>query len=251
MVESRAGSRGVMKTREERQMKNRIPLAISLAALAVAVLGWTPLGEATTNAIEAQLATNAHFLRGHAPSAKAGKGKIPFAGKNGKLDRSWGAVGPRGPRGPAGAAGPAGPGGPKGDKGDPGPSNVIVRTHDSAVTLPTAGGTNQTIVTMAGIPAGAYELTAKTDVVNFSGTPDFVRCAIVADSTQIGSTTTKAGSAAGASQVASLPVMGGYQAAAPFTAILRCSHDTAIVGMYVESSRLIATAAGAVDIAAG
>jgi hypothetical protein len=34
-------------------MKNRIPLAISLAALAVAVLGWTALGEATTNAIEA------------------------------------------------------------------------------------------------------------------------------------------------------------------------------------------------------
>lgn len=238
-------------------MKNRIPLAISLAALAVAVLGWTALGEATTNAIEAQLATNADFLRGHAPSAKAGKGKIPFAGKNGKLDRSWGAVGPRGLRGPAGAdgapgatgaGGPPGPGGPKGDKGDPGPSNVIVRTHDSAVTLPTAGATNQTIVTMSGIPAGAYELTAKTDVVNF-GTSDFVRCAIVADSTQIGATTTVAGMAAG--QVASLPVMGGYQSAAPFTAILRCSHDSVVAGIYAESSRLIATAAGAVDIAAG
>jgi hypothetical protein len=46
--------------------------------------------------------------------------------------------------------------------------------------------------------------------------------------------------------------MGGYQSGAPFSAILRCSHDnSAVAGIYVESSRLIATAAGAVDIAAG
>jgi hypothetical protein len=147
---------------------------------------------------------------------------------------------------------PAGPKGDKGDKGDLGPSNVIVRTHDSTVVLDPAPGpdTNQTIVTMAGIPAGAYEFSAKTDAVNFSS-PDFVRCAIVADSTQIGATTTRVGAGSGASLVASLPVIGGYQSATSFTARLRCSHDTGMAGISVESSRLIATAVGAIDIAAG
>ena len=147
---------------------------------------------------------------------------------------------------------PTGPKGDKGDKGDPGPSNVIVRTHDSAVTLPTAGGTNQTIITMAGIPAGTYTFEAKTDAVNLAPQgADVVRCSIVADSTEIGATQAAVGIASGASFVESLPVIGGYQSATSLTAILRCLHDTFREGMIVESSRLIATAAGAIDIAPG
>src|SRR3954452_15616420 len=45
--------------------------------------------------------------------------------------------------------------GPPGTPGPRGPSNTIVRTHDSAVVLPLAS-TNQTIVTMSNIPAGSY-----------------------------------------------------------------------------------------------
>jgi hypothetical protein len=101
-------------------MKNRVPVILSATALVVAVLGVTPVGQATSTAIQTHFARNAHFLRGHAPSQKAGKGKIPFAGKNGKLDSSWGAVGPRGPQGPPGANGANGAPGAKGDKGDKG-----------------------------------------------------------------------------------------------------------------------------------
>lgn len=241
-----------------------MPLAISLAALVVAVLGWTPLGEATTNAIETHFAKNANFLQGHAPSAKAGKGKIPFAGKNGKLHPSWGAVGPPGPRGPAGAngangaQGPPGPSGltgaqgAQGPKGDPGPSNAIVRAHDGAVTLATAGGTYQTIITMAGIPAGSYIFFGKTDAVNFSASQDYVRCTILAGATQIGAATARSGNGgSGAVNGVPLTVMGGYQSAVPFTAILRCLHDSTLAGIYMESSRLIATAVGSVNIADG
>jgi hypothetical protein len=104
-------------------MQNRLPVVLSAAALVVAVLGVTPVGQATSNAIQTHFARNANFLRGNAPSVKAGKGKIPLANKAGKLDRSWGAVGGRGPQGPPGANGANGANGapgPKGDKGDPG-----------------------------------------------------------------------------------------------------------------------------------
>jgi hypothetical protein len=107
-------------------VKNRLPVVLSATALVVAVLGVTPVGQATSNAIQTHFARNANFLRGKAPSIKAGKNKIPTANKAGKLDRSWGAVGPRGPAGAPGAPGPQGPQGPggpagaKGDKGDKG-----------------------------------------------------------------------------------------------------------------------------------
>ena len=101
-------------------MKNRLPIVLSTTALVVAVLGITPLRQATSTVIQRHFARNANFLRGNAPSVKAGKGKIPVANKSGKLDPSWGAVGARGPAGPPGAngaAGPPGPGGPPGPAG--------------------------------------------------------------------------------------------------------------------------------------
>jgi hypothetical protein len=48
----------------------------------------TPIGHATSNAIQTHFARNANFLRGKAPSIKAGKNKIPAANKAGKLDRA-------------------------------------------------------------------------------------------------------------------------------------------------------------------
>jgi Collagen triple helix repeat (20 copies) len=101
-------------------VRNRLPVVLSATALVVAVLGVTPVGQATSNAIQTHFARNANFLRGNAPSVKAGKGKIPLANKAGKLDRTWGAVGPRGPQGPPGANGAPGAKGDKGDVGAPG-----------------------------------------------------------------------------------------------------------------------------------
>ena len=78
-------------------MRNRVPVVLSAAALVVAVLGVTPVGQATSDSIQTHFARNASFLRGKAPSIRAGKNKIPVAGPNGKLHASWGATGRAGP----------------------------------------------------------------------------------------------------------------------------------------------------------
>jgi hypothetical protein len=78
-------------------MRNRLPVVLSAAALVVAVLGVTPVGQATSDSIQTHFARNASFLRGRAPSIKAGKNKIPAAGPNGKLHASWSPTGRAGP----------------------------------------------------------------------------------------------------------------------------------------------------------
>jgi collagen triple helix repeat protein len=112
-------------------MRQRIPVALSVTALVVAVLGTTSLGQAASNAVRATFAQNAGKLRGFAPSKKAKKNTVVVRGANGKIDRASLPLtrGPRGPAGPAGATGPAGlvgatgptgAQGAKGDKGDKG-----------------------------------------------------------------------------------------------------------------------------------
>jgi hypothetical protein len=101
-------------------LKNRLPVVLSATALVVAVLGVTPVGQATSNAVQTHFARNANFLRGKAPSVRAGKNKVPVAAANGKLHPSWGAVGARGPAGPPGANGANGANGAQGPQGAPG-----------------------------------------------------------------------------------------------------------------------------------
>jgi hypothetical protein len=177
-------------------MKNRLPVVLSSAALLVAVMGVTPVGHATSNAVETHFARSANFLRGHAPSEKAGKGKIPVAGKNGKLDASWGAVGPRGPQGPPGASGAPGQQGAKGDKGDkgdrgdPGPSNVIMRHRDAPLLMPPGAGGEVTVLTMASVPAGSWLLIAKSDAVNYQNSSgSYFRCWIFVGNTPVAGAT--------------------------------------------------------------
>jgi hypothetical protein len=131
-------------------MKNRLPVVLSTTALVVAVLGVTPVGQATSNALQTHFARNANFLRGKAPSIKAGKNKIPTANEAGKLDRSWSAAGPRGAKGPPGAngangaqgpQGPPGPHGPGGPQGPAGPGVVwaLINAAGSAVIAQSGG----------------------------------------------------------------------------------------------------------------
>jgi hypothetical protein len=128
-------------------VKNRLPIVLSTTALVIAVLGVTPVGQATSTAIQTHFARNANFLRGKAPSIKAGKNKIPAANKAGKLDKSWGAVGPRGPQGAPGAngangaQGPAGPAGPGGATGPAGPGVMwaLVNAGGTAIIAQSGG----------------------------------------------------------------------------------------------------------------
>lgn len=97
-------------------MKQRLPLIISATALAVAVLGSTPVGGAAKSAIaqvvpraqKADFAANAGKLNGHRSSVDPGPGQIPVVGPDGKLAASLGAGGPAGRKGARGARGKPG-----------------------------------------------------------------------------------------------------------------------------------------------
>jgi collagen triple helix repeat protein len=127
-------------------MRQRIPVALAVTALLVAVLGATSLGEAASNAVRATFAQNAGKLRGFAPSKKAKKNTVVVRGANGKIDRASLSL-TRGPRGPAGPTGPVGPAGavgatgaagaqgPKGDKGDTGSPGPFPDTLQSGKTV--------------------------------------------------------------------------------------------------------------------
>jgi hypothetical protein len=103
-------------------MSNRLHTGLWAATLAIALLGWTPLGQAAGSAVAkvvpfakvAGFANNAGALNGHASSRRPKAGQIPVLNTSGKLPASIGAVGPTGPAGAAGAAGAAGPSGVSG-----------------------------------------------------------------------------------------------------------------------------------------
>jgi hypothetical protein len=94
-------------------MRERLPLGLSAAALVIAVLGSTPIGNAAERAIQANVpfasvagfAKNAGKLNGHVASTNPKAGQIPIAGANGKLP---GTAGGTGQKGDTGAQGPAG-----------------------------------------------------------------------------------------------------------------------------------------------
>ena len=146
-------------------MKQRLPIVLSVTALVVALLGTTPVGQASSNLIQkippfakqagfaklAGTADNAKKLGGHRPSEYA------RLDANGKLSASIGAVGPKGDPGPKGATGP------KGDRGLPGPNGVV-----NAFAKDTGGGPVQvtptaTYTTVLSLPlaAGKYVLLAR------------------------------------------------------------------------------------------
>ena len=98
-------------------MKTKLNTIIAVTALAVAVLGSTPLGHAAARLVlpkdsvgsgqlKANAVTGVKVKNGTLTAAKFKKGQLP--------------VGPQGPKGDPGAQGPKGDPGAQGPKGDPG-----------------------------------------------------------------------------------------------------------------------------------
>jgi len=102
-----------------------LPVALSAAALLVAVLGMTPLGGAAAQKVTrvALFAKNAGKVGGIKASKKPKAGRLFPLGKGGKFPKSVlpnGGVGAPGSEGPQGPPGPAGPQGARGLQGFPG-----------------------------------------------------------------------------------------------------------------------------------
>lgn len=143
-----------------RAVKERLPIAISIAALVVAVLGTTGLGEAAQNGVTA----------GTAKAKRAtglGAEKSTARGPRGRR----GPRGYRGYRGYRGLRGFQGPPGDKGDKGDQGPNGTDAFEVISSTPITVIGNTFETAATVLTMPlaAGKYLVTAQATIV---GTAD-------------------------------------------------------------------------------
>jgi hypothetical protein len=108
-------------------MSGRIAIALSCAALAVAVLGVTPLGSAAGSAV--QVAKDS--VLAPAPLATA-KEKRPIRGPRGRRGPA-GRPGPRGPTGQAGAQGERGLQGERGPQGERGAAGTAVAARVRSV----------------------------------------------------------------------------------------------------------------------
>ena len=73
-------------------MKQRLPLVLSATALLVALLGFTPLGEAARNAVP--FALNSGAVNGIKASRFAKPGYLVALNRHGKFPASVGQVGP-------------------------------------------------------------------------------------------------------------------------------------------------------------
>jgi hypothetical protein len=114
----------------------RLAVALAAAALVVALLGATPLGNAAQNTVT----------------------KVVHAGKSSKKAR--------GPRGPRGARGPRGFQGPPGVKGDTGPAGGLPNGFEARNASPveidgSSPETATTILASGTLPAGKYAFNAQ------------------------------------------------------------------------------------------
>jgi hypothetical protein len=156
----------------------KVNTIIAVTALAVAVLGATPLGHAATRFVlptnsvgaaqlKAKSVTGAKVRNGTLTAAKFKAGQLPS-----------GPPGPKGDAGPSGAKGDQGDpgaGGPKGDKGDPGdPGTPGVSGYSSVVGAGTNLGAGAFGGAVASCPTGKKALgggfnTSKGVFVSYNG----------------------------------------------------------------------------------
>ena len=145
-------------------MKRRLPLVLSITALAVAVLGSTPAGHAVASAVPpfakkahyADRAGNATAVNGIRAARKPKPRLLVALNARGKLPASVAPIGPAGPQGKTG------PQGAKGDTGLPGISGYELVHNASAFD-----STNQKSA-LVNCPQGKRVVGGGTDVSPFS-----------------------------------------------------------------------------------
>jgi hypothetical protein len=118
--------------------RDKLPIALSSAALVVALLGATPLGHAAADAADGSLALMG--IQAKKKPLRGPRGPRGFRGPAGPrgpqgLQGPQGAQGPQGPGGPPGPSGAAGAKGDKGDKGDPGTFNGTFRNGPFSIEM--------------------------------------------------------------------------------------------------------------------
>jgi hypothetical protein len=155
-------------------MEKRLPLVLSIIALAIAVLGSTPAGRAVVSAVPpfakkahyADRAGNASAVNGIRAARKPRPRFLVPLDARGKLPASVAPTGPPGKPGPQGAKGSTGP---KGDTGPPGISGYeFVRNSTAFDSI----GEKSALATC---PAGKKVVGGGTEVSSISSEPVAVK----------------------------------------------------------------------------
>jgi hypothetical protein len=147
-------------------VRSRLPLILSVTALAVAVFGSTPVGSAATGLVkEALFARNAGKVGGISVSRTPKPNTLLPLGGDAKLPAS---VLPAG-TGTGGAPGPAGPAGPRGPAGPEGVNHIYIHHR---------GDLGPILVSdrVAIRDAGRYLLIGRANVTNKGAARSITRC---------------------------------------------------------------------------
>jgi hypothetical protein len=188
-------------------VKDRLPIAISIAALVVALLGATGLGEAAQNGVTAGV-SKAGQATGLTAQRRTARGPRGPRGRRG----------PRGYRGYRGFQGPPGDKGDKGDKGDRGPSESLsARTTIPVVIDATSSGTADLVLARPGAPAGNYAIAGTVTLEGSGG--GVIVCEGRAGTDSGASEASVGGSGTGTT---TLPIAFGGRLAATGSIELRC-----------------------------
>lgn len=188
-------------------MKDRLPIAISIAALVVALLGATGLGEAAQNGVTASV-TKAKRTAGFGTQRASARGPRGPRGRRG----------PRGYRGFRGFQGPPGDKGDKGDTGARGPSEAISAGTTIPVVIDASSSTTADLVlARPAAPAGNYAVAATVTLEGTGGT------AVVCEG-RVGTDSGAAEVSLGGSgkETATLPIAFGARLSAAGSLELRC-----------------------------
>jgi hypothetical protein len=143
-------------------MKARLPIALALSGLVVALLGSTSVGQAASDAAKASVSKARSSTLAGPLRAKASKpirrGPRGRRGKRGPRGLR-GPIGPAGPVGPVGATGATGAQGPQGIQGPAGPGARWVAVQPDGAAVLQSGG-----IASSNISTGNYVVDFGEDV---------------------------------------------------------------------------------------
>lgn len=218
-----------------RSWKDRVPLALALAAMLLALAGLTPAGIAATKAVDRVLfAGETSSVNGLRVSRTPRPNRLLPLGNDARFPAS---VVPRLP-GMRGAPGDTGPAGTTGEAGQDGGRAVIV-TRDDPVELNQAAQP-QTVITIDNLEPGAFVLTGMVELSSPQLAPTRVRCAFLSGPDEIGSGIVTVGTAPGGATIATLPLVAATRHDLPATVRVDCTPQVPDHAIDIERAQVAA-----------
>jgi hypothetical protein len=222
--------------------RDRLPLALALSAIVLAVLGLTPVGQAASDAIDRVLyARDASSVAGLRVSRTPRPNRLLPLRNDARFPES---VVPRlpGMRGPQGTTGEVGATGPAGTDG----GRAIVVLRDDPIALP-ADQQPLAVATLDDLEPGAFVLNGMVEVSSPEQLTTPVRCTFLAGERELGSGIVTVGTAVGGAAVASLPVIGALSHSLPQTVRLSCTAQVPGHAVDIERAQVAALSVASVE----